>query len=99
MADVTRTLVYHGDAARIGARAQMLREADVQVEYEPPPEERDLAGMAQEVVVNVVSTGTLVAIAAAVKRFRARFPRHRVDADPDVNELAADEPDDAGFLP
>lgn len=86
-----RALRYN--AARASALVQMLREQGVHVDWTPPREQRDLAGMAEEVAVNLVSTGTLVAIGAAVKRFRQRFPKIKLKV-----EGEDDGPDDGGFL-
>ena len=81
MDDVTKTITYYGDAARVGALVQMLEQQGVRVEWSPPREERGLASDINEVVVNLVSTGSALAIAAAVKQFRQRFPRHKIEVE------------------
>jgi hypothetical protein len=90
--DVTRKITYHGDTARVGALVQMLEQQGVQVDWTPPQEHRGLGADVNEVIVNLVSTGSVVAIAAAVKQFRARFPRHKIEVEGEA------EPDDSGFL-
>lgn len=90
--DVTRTIVYRGGAARVAMLAQMLRSEGVQVEYTPPEEQRGIGGDLNEVVVNLVSTGTVVAIGAAVKKFRERVPRAKVKVEgEDAGEAAPPE--------
>lgn len=93
MADVTRTITYHGDAARCGALVQMLEQEGVTVQWTPPQERRGLGADINEVVVSLVSSGTLLAITAGVRKFRERFPRHKIEVD---GEEA--RPDDGGFL-
>jgi hypothetical protein len=88
--DVTRKITYHGDTARVGALVQMLERQGVRVDWSPPEERRGLGADANEVIVNLVSTGSVVAIAAAVKQFRTRFPRHKIEVE--------GEPDYGGFL-
>jgi hypothetical protein len=88
--DVTRTIRYQGDPARASALVQMLEQQGVQVSWTPPREERGLATDVTAVVINLVSTGSAVGIAAAVKQFRQRFPKATVKVD--------GEPDDGGFL-
>jgi hypothetical protein len=78
---------------RPGARfrpLQMLEQQGVEVNWTPPPEERGLATDVTAVVINLVSTGSAVGIAAAVKQFRQRFPKAAAKVE--------GEPDDGGFL-
>jgi hypothetical protein len=49
---------------------QMLEQESVRVKWERPLEHRDVGQMGQEVVVQMVATGGLTAIAAAVAKFR-----------------------------
>jgi hypothetical protein len=88
--DVTRTITYHGSAARAGALVQMLEQEGVRVEWSPPREERGLGADVNEVAVYLVSTGTLAGIVAAVRKFRKWAPRCKVKVE--------GEPDDGGFL-
>lgn len=60
---------------------QMLEQEGVAVEWSRPHEERGLSADLNEVIVNLVSTGSAVAIAAAVKNFRNRVPRAKVDVE------------------
>lgn len=53
------------------------------MEWEGPSEARDVPGAAQEYVVTILANGTPAAIAVAVKLFRERFPRARVEDDDD----------------
>jgi hypothetical protein len=88
---VTRTITYHGSAARAGALVQMLEQEGVRVVWSPPREERSLGADVNAVVVTLVSTGTIAGITAAVARFRKWAPRAKV-------ELEGEQPDDGGFL-
>ncbi len=73
--------------ARASPLVQMLEQQGVRVSWTPPREERvDVTA----VVINLLSTGSAVGIAAAVKQFRQRFPKAAVKVD--------GEPDDGGFL-
>ena len=49
---------------------QMLEQEGATVEWERPVEQRGMAEMAQEVIVNMVAAGNLVAIKVAVDKFR-----------------------------
>jgi hypothetical protein len=96
MPDVTRTVRYEGDPARCGWLAQMLREEGVRVEYTPPEEKRGyVVDDINQVVVNLICTGTGAAILAGVQRFKKHHPRHKVDIESDDGT----GPDDGGFLP
>jgi len=79
--DVTRTIKYQGNTARVGALAHMFEQQGVRVGWTPPREQRGLGADVNEVIVNLVSTGSVVAITAAGKRFRERFPHHKVDVE------------------
>jgi hypothetical protein len=81
--DVTRTVVYQGPAPYAGMLAQMLREQGVQVKYTPPEERRGLAGDLNEVIVNLISTGSAAAIGLAIKKFLERKPRAKVNVEDD----------------
>lgn len=76
---VAVTIRYEGAPAGASMLVQMLQQAGVDVEWTPPAEERGLDPEASEVVVNLASTGSAVAIAAAVRKFRNRVRRARVD--------------------
>jgi len=77
--DVMQTIRYQGGSARLSMLVQMLEQEGVAVEWSRPYEERGLSADLNEVIVNPVSTGSAVAIAAAVKNFRNRVPRAKVD--------------------
>lgn len=76
----------------------LLKDEGVQVDWSPPAardEDRGLAADATQVVIDVVSTGTVAAIAKAARRFRKYCERLPHDARIEVDG----EPDDGGFLP
>jgi hypothetical protein len=67
--------------------AQMLREEGVQVEYEPPEEQRGLGvDVAAGVIVYILTKGADEAIKAAVRRFRERAPHNKVTIEGDEDE-------------
>jgi hypothetical protein len=89
---LTRAIRYYGSPARVGMLAQMLREEGVQVEYEPPQEERGLgADIAAGVIVYILTKGGEEAIQVAVRRFRERTPRNQVTIEGDDNEGGDDK--------
>ena len=97
MADeVTTTIRFDGGPMPAGVLAQMLGEAGVRVDRMPDGEvERRGVGWSadlQSAMSQIVATGGAVAIAAAVGRFRARFPKAKVEL------LDGEQPDDGGFL-
>jgi hypothetical protein len=100
--DVTRKLTFYGEhPAPSSALAQFLEEQGVRVEWRRPEEDRSLGGDVNEVVVQMVATGGVVAIAAGVKKFRDMFrhARYRVEVEgEDQAEGNRAEPDDGGFL-
>jgi hypothetical protein len=92
--EVTRTITYRGKPPWHTALVQFLEEEGVRVEWSPPAdaEERGIGADVNEVVVNLVSTGTAAAIAYAVRRFRNYGPRSKGKVE------VEGEPDDGGFL-
>jgi hypothetical protein len=50
--------------------ARMLEQEGVTVKWKRPQEQPDIAGMAQEVIVNMVTSGSLLSIRVAVDKFR-----------------------------
>jgi hypothetical protein len=78
---VAVTIRYQGEPAGASMLVRMLQQSGVAVEWTPPPERRGLEDDATEVVVTLASTGSAVAIAAAVRKFRNRVRRARVDVD------------------
>jgi hypothetical protein len=95
--DATRTIVYRGKPPWHTALVQFLEEEGVHVEWSPPAEEepRGLGADAHQVVVSLITTGTTVAIAAAVRRFRKFGPKDKGEVE--VKDDGGG-PDDAGFL-
>jgi hypothetical protein len=73
-ATVTETrITYKGDPASVGVLVQIPEEEGVEVRWQPPEERRDVPGMAEPVVVNLVAVGGLTGIKAAVQKFRGQF--------------------------
>ena len=70
MAPTTRRVTYIGNPAFAPMLVQMLEQEGATVEWERPLEQRGMAEMAQEVIVNMVAAGNLVAIKVAVDKFR-----------------------------
>ena len=91
---VDRKIRYEGSPAFASALVQMLTEQGVEVElWERPTEQRDLAGAAQEVVVNLVTHGTEIAIGMALAEFRRRFGKGgKADVEDDKPEDKDDSP-------
>jgi hypothetical protein len=81
MTDVTRRITYTGDAARVSMLAQMLEDEGVTVDYRPPAESRSFATALQEIVVQMVATGTALAIKDGVGRFLNRTEHIRLEID------------------
>jgi hypothetical protein len=69
---------------------QMLEQEGIKVRWERPLERRDMGEIAQEVAVQMVATGDVTAIAAAVAKFRKHI-RGRAEA-----TVENDEMDDEG---
>ena len=96
---VTRTIVYRGKPPWHTALAQFLEEEGVSVQWSPPAEEegRGLGADVHQVVVSIVSTGTVAAITAAVRRFRKFGPRDKgkveVEGEPPGEEDDQDQDD------
>ena len=70
MAHTTRRVTYRGNPAFASMLVQMLEQEGATVEWERPLEQRGMAEMAQEVIVNMVAAGNLVAIKAVGLRRR-----------------------------
>ena len=70
MAQTTRRVTYRGNPAFASMLVQMLEVEGATVEWERPTEQRGMGEMAQEVIVQLVATGGVAAIAAAVAKFR-----------------------------
>ena len=81
MTDITRRITYNGDAASVSMLAQTLEAEGVRVDYRPPLESRSFATALQEVVVQLVATGTALAIKDGVDRFLNRSYHIRLDID------------------
>jgi hypothetical protein len=79
----TYSIRYEGGPARVGALAQELREAGVEVEYEPPTEERGAGQIAQDVVIGIAANGAYEAIKTAIARFREHHPHSIVELEED----------------
>ena len=79
-------ITYEGDPALVSLLVQMLEEEGAEVQWQPPEERRDVRGMAEAVVVNLVAVGVLTGIKAAVQKFRGQFGRSRVDVEGEDDE-------------
>ena len=83
---ITETrITYEGDPALVAFLVQMLEEEGVEVQGQRPEERRDVRGMAEAVVVNLVAVGVLTGIRAAVQKFRGQFGS-RVDVEGEDDE-------------
>ncbi len=70
MTHTTRQVTFRGNPAYASRLVQMLEEGGATVEWKQPTEQRGISEMGQGVIVAIVANGTLVAIQAAVARFR-----------------------------
>jgi hypothetical protein len=66
-------ITYQGDPALVGVLVQMLEEEGVEVRWQPPEKRREVPGMVEPVVVNLVAVGALTGIKAAVQKFPGQF--------------------------
>ncbi len=85
MSQTTRTLTYRGPAAFVSMLAQMLEEEGARVEWERPLEKRGSSEIVEAVVAQLIATGTVAGIAAALKAFRERA-RGRADVTEDDDD-------------
>jgi len=101
MDDVTRTITFYGEqSAPVSALEQFLERRGVRVErvdWSPPEEGRSLGSDVNNVVVQMVATGGVLAITAGVKQFREwfRHGRYRVKVEGEADDDDA-EPDGSG---
>jgi hypothetical protein len=70
---MTTRVRYTGSARYADAVAQMLEEEDVQVDYTPPVQKRELSSLGEAVTVYFFCQGTQMDIKAGVQKFRDRF--------------------------
>jgi hypothetical protein len=70
MAHTTRRVTYRGNPEGAPMLARMFEQEGVRVKWKRPQEQPDMAGMAQEVIVNMVTSGSLLAIRVALDKFR-----------------------------
>ncbi len=83
---VTRTITVYAPGPRASALVQMLREEGVEVEWEPPQEQRGVGDMAVGFVLSLVASGAYDGIKAAVKKFREWLPGVRVEVEGEEDE-------------
>jgi hypothetical protein len=88
MTHTTRRITYRGNPAYASMLVQMLEEERATVEWERPTEQRGIQDMAQGVVVQMVATGSVTAIATAVAKFRKHMHGRAAAT------IEDDEPDD-----
>ena len=91
MEHTTRRVTYRGNPAFASMLVQMLEQEGATVEWERPLEQRGMAEMAQEVVVNMVAAGNLVAIKVAVDKFRKHMRDMSVTIEDDEETIEGDE--------
>lgn len=72
MSETRRNITYTGSATGVRFLVHTPEQEGVKVEWTPPVERRDIASAAEAVVVGLVTTGTVEAIKAGVRAFRAR---------------------------
>ncbi len=75
----THTVTYRGSPPFAGMFAQMLQQEGLEVTWERPEETRGVVDMAQTYVVEMTVAGSLVAIKAAVAKFRKHAPNAQVE--------------------
>lgn len=103
--EVTRTITYRGKPPWHTALVQFLEEEGVRVEWSPPSveEPRGIGADVNQVVVNLISTGTVAAIALAVRKFRNYGPQSKgkvdVEGEPQDEDGAEHEADVEGEPP
>jgi hypothetical protein len=68
----TRTVRYEGNPAFVSLLAQLLREEGVTVDYAVPEEHRGTVDIVEQVVLNLLCTGTYEAIRAGARKFTER---------------------------
>ena len=90
MAQTTRRVTYRGNPAFASMLVQMLQQESVTVRWERPFEQRGMGEMAQEVIVQMVATGSVTAISAAVAKFRKHM-NGRAEATVENDEMDDDE--------
>jgi hypothetical protein len=73
-----RVVRYTGPPPFAGILVQRLEEQGVEVEWEPPYEQRGAGGIMEQVVIPLLVTGAYDAIKVGVRLFRERFPRGTV---------------------
>jgi hypothetical protein len=84
---ITETrITYEGNPAFVGRLVRMLEDEGVEVRWQPPEERRDVRGMAEEVVVDLVPSGVWTSIMAAVRKFRGQFGQSKVDVEGEDDE-------------
>lgn len=79
----TFPLTLTGPPRLASALAQMLKAEGAQVRYSPPVERRSVVDAAQEVVVQLTVNGVTASVAAAIYRFRSRWPGVNVAGGPE----------------
>jgi hypothetical protein len=75
-----------GNPPFVGRLVRMLEDEDVEVRWQRPEERRDVRGMAEEVVVDLVACGVWTSIMAAVRKFRGQFGQSKVEVEGEDDE-------------
>ena len=90
MTQTPRRVTYRGDPAGASLLADLLQREGVTVEWERPDEQRSSIGeMTQQVIVEMVAAGNLLAIKVAVAKFR----KHMHDKTETEVTIEEDDPD------
>jgi hypothetical protein len=90
MAQTTRRVTYRGNPAFASMLVQMLEQESATVKWEQPLEQRGMGAGTQEVIVQMVATGGVTDIAAAIAKFRKHM-QGRAEATVENAELDHDE--------
>lgn len=91
MTQTTRRVTYRGEPAGASLLADLLQREGVTVEWERPDGQRSSIGeMKQQVIVEMVAAGNLLAIKVAVAKFR----KHMHDKTETGVTIEDDDPED-----
>jgi hypothetical protein len=84
---ITETrITYGGNPVFVGRLVRMLEDEDVEVRWQRPEERRDVRGMAEEVVIDLVASGVWTSIMATVRKFRGQFGQSKVAVEGEDDE-------------
>lgn len=75
------TVIYYGPPALGQLLGQHLEDEGCRVHVPPMQERRDLAGAAQDLVVEILAWGTISGIVAGIRKFKSRRPQAKIEID------------------